>query len=319
MHGTWTNSPTGYAYQWQRCNSSGESCASISGATAQSYMPATEEVGHTLRVAETAGNAGGSSGPALSPATAVVVPPAPLNNTLPSIVGSAQQGQTLTEVHGTWTNSPAGYTYQWLRCNSSGESCASISGATAQSYIPVAEDVEHKLRVTETASNAGGASGPEASPATALVHPLPEEATSLYTDVAPSLEPQPGDPPLLRPTAPSISVRSITVNRHGLAVIPVRCPISATGGCRGKITITVHIVESRPGHASAARCARGCRPLATTNYEARAGQRVRVRVHIASFGRRLLTRHSSVRVTLTATSVAGGQTATVTRTVAMKA
>ena len=60
-------------------------------------------------------------------------------------------------------------------------------------------------------------------------------------------------------------------------------------------------------------------PLGTTNYEARAGQKVRVRVHIASFGRRLLSAKKSVRVTLTATSVSEGLTATVTRAIALKA
>jgi hypothetical protein len=39
--------------------------------------------------------------------------------------------------------------------------------------------------------------------------------------------------------------------------------------------------------------------------------------HIASFGRRLLKGRTSVRVTLTATSVADGQTATVTRAIKM--
>ena len=29
--GSWSNGPTGYAYQWQDCNSSGSGCASISG------------------------------------------------------------------------------------------------------------------------------------------------------------------------------------------------------------------------------------------------------------------------------------------------
>jgi YVTN family beta-propeller protein len=318
-HATWTNSPTGYTYQWQRCNASGEGCGPISGATSQTYGLVAEDVGHELRVAETAGNAGGSSSPAVSAATGVVVPLVPVNSTPPSITGSAQQGQALSEAHGTWTNSPTGYTFQWQRCNASGESCTSIPGATTANYTPVAEDVGHELRVSESASNAGGTGGPDVSATTAPIAPLPEEATSLYTDAAPSLEPQASDPPVLRPTAPAISVRSITVNRHGLAVIPLRCPASATGGCRGKVAITIHIVESRPGRASAARCARGCRPLATTNYEARAGQRVRVRVHIASFGRKLLTRHSSVRVTLTATSVAGGPPATYPRASTMRA
>jgi YVTN family beta-propeller protein len=318
VHGTWTNSPTGYTYQWQRCTASGESCSAISGATAQTHGLVAEDVGHELRVQETAVNAGGSSSPAASAATAVVVPLAPVNSTLPSITGRAQQGQTLTEVHGTWTNSPTGYTYQWQRCNASGESCTSIPGAIAQSYMPGAEDVGHTLRVQESASNSGGTSGPETSPATALVNSVPEETTSLYTDVAPSLDPQPSVPPVARPIAPAILVRSITVNRHGVAVIPIRCPASATGGCRGRITITVHVAEPRARRAAAARCARGCRPLAATNYEARAGQKVSVRVHIASFGRKLLKSHSSVRVTLTATSLAGGRTATVSRAITMK-
>jgi YVTN family beta-propeller protein len=115
-----------------------------------------------------------------------------------------------------------------------------------------------------------------------------------------------------------ISIRSVTVNRHGVAVIPVSCPASAPGGCRGKITITTTIARPGAHRARAARCARGCRPLGTASYEARAGQKVRVRVHIASFGRRLIAAKKSVRVTLTATSVAGAETATLTRTIAMK-
>ena len=126
----------------------------------------------------------------------------------------------------------------------------------------------------------------------------------------------PGDP---RPARVLISIRSITINRHGVGVIPIRCPPSAVAGCRGRVTITVHVAEPRARHAGAARCARGCRPLASTNYEARAGQKIRVRVHIASFGRKLLRTHSSVRVVLTATSVAAGQTATLTRSIAMRA
>jgi YVTN family beta-propeller protein len=130
--------------------------------------------------------------------------------------------------------------------------------------------------------------------------------------LAPSLT---GDP---RPTPVLISIRSVTVNRHGNAVIPVTCPASASAGCRGTITITVQIAQPHAKRASAARCARGCRPLGTTNYQARAGQKVNVRVHIASFGRRLLSVKKSVRVTLTASSVAAGQSVIVTRAISLK-
>jgi YVTN family beta-propeller protein len=124
----------------------------------------------------------------------------------------------------------------------------------------------------------------------------------------------PGDP---RPTRVVISIRSAAVNRHGVAVIPLRCPADAAGGCHGKITITIQVSAPRGKRARASRCARGCRPLGTSSYEARAGQKVRVRVHIASFGRRLLKQRRSIHVTLTATSVSGGQTATVTRAIAL--
>jgi len=317
VHGAWTNPPIlSYAYQWQRCNSSGESCTSISGATSQAYTPSAEDVGHELRVQETAGNFNGPGSPATSAATSVVVPPVPVNSAPPTITGTAQQGQTLSEVHGSWTNAPTGYGYQWQRCNSAGEGCTSISGASSQAYMPSAEDVGHELRVQETAANAGGL-GSAVAQATGVVGAPPLQATGLVTTVLSSLAP--GDPPPARPTNVVLSIRSVSVNRRGVAVIPLSCPASATGGCRGKVTITIHIVEGHTRRASAARCARGCRPLGTTNYEARAGKKVSVRVHIASFGRRLLKSHSSVRVTLTATSVAAGQTASVSRAIEMKA
>ena len=170
-HGEWMNFPTGYSYQWLRCNSSGASCASISGASGEAYVPVAEDVGHKLRVAETAFNPGGSSAPEDSEATAVVVPPVPVDSTVPTISGTAQQGQTLTESHGTWSNSPTAYTYRWMRCTSTGTGCVAIGGATNQTYSPIAEDVGHKLRVTETASNAGGSGSAAESKVTAVVVP----------------------------------------------------------------------------------------------------------------------------------------------------
>jgi hypothetical protein len=71
-HGIWSNEPTTYAYQWERCNGSGNSCVAIGGATAQSYTLSAADVGSTLRVAETATNSEGSSEPHVSAATVVV-------------------------------------------------------------------------------------------------------------------------------------------------------------------------------------------------------------------------------------------------------
>ena len=171
-HGSWSNEPTGYAYQWLQCDSLGSGCLPIAGATSQTYVPVAADVGHALKVEETATNAGGS-GSATSAATAavaavVVIPPPPANSSPPTISGSAQQGQTLTEAHGSWTNEPTGYAYQWLQCDSLGSGCLAIAGATSQTYVPVAADVGHALKVEESATNAGG-SGSATSAATAAV------------------------------------------------------------------------------------------------------------------------------------------------------
>ena len=70
--GGWSGSPSAYAYQWRRCNSSGASCADIGPAAASSYLVQAGDVGSTLRVRVTASNGSGAGPPADSAATAVV-------------------------------------------------------------------------------------------------------------------------------------------------------------------------------------------------------------------------------------------------------
>ena len=74
--GAWANGPTAYAYQWERCDASGASCATIGGATANGYTPGPADYAQTLRVAVTASNSAGSSAPATSAATGQVTAPA---------------------------------------------------------------------------------------------------------------------------------------------------------------------------------------------------------------------------------------------------
>jgi hypothetical protein len=334
--GSWSGSPTSYAYQWRRCDAAGSACASIGGATTATYMPVAGDVGSTLRVVVTATNAAGSAG-ATSAQTAVVQAPsvshvfgnqtigaargdygdgesrlsrytlpqagavtriavytdgnapgatdsqqvarmliyavasdgnpgallatsaefvvvrgqaprwveaampapvnlaagdyflgvhggpgtnvmtsyygttggqsrgnngdayadgalnphgppehvgtrtyaiaaaytpasvaAPANTALPSISGTAQQAQTLTASAGSWSGSPTSYAYQWRRCDTAGAACTAIAGATGASYAAAAGDVGSTLRVSVTATNAGGSTA-ATSAATALV------------------------------------------------------------------------------------------------------------------------------------------------------
>src|SRR5205807_2108427 len=133
------------------------------------YVPVAGDVGHTLKVQETASNEAGASSPASSSASSVVAAPPPLNKTVPTITGTAQQGQTRTAHSGNWDGEPTSFAYQWLQCDGAGNSCTAISGATSQTYVAVAGDVGHTLKVEEIATNAGGSGGPATSGATAVV------------------------------------------------------------------------------------------------------------------------------------------------------
>ena len=99
--------------------------------------------------------------------------PLALSTSPPTISGTPDPGQTLTEAHASWTSDPTAYTYQWEQCDASGGGCVPISGAIGESYTVAQGDVGHTIRVQEVASNAAGASAAATSPATAVVPPLP--------------------------------------------------------------------------------------------------------------------------------------------------
>ncbi len=116
------------------------------------------QIGDTLRVIVTAENAAGSKS-ATSAATAVVTTGPPVNTTLPAVSGRAEDGQTLSASTGAWAGTePFSYTYQWELCNSAGEGCANITGATSSTYALGPGDVGDTLRVAVTAKNSVGSS-----------------------------------------------------------------------------------------------------------------------------------------------------------------
>jgi WD40 repeat protein len=168
----WSHSPTSFAYQWKHCDSRGLSCVAISQATAHSYTLAQSDVGKTLRVAVVASNSAGHSAPATSARTAVVTGSTlepPVNQTLPTISGSALVGQQLSALPGSWSNSPTSYAYKWTRCSATGSNCVAIAGAGSATYTIAAADKGSTLRVSVIASNTGGESKPATSAQTAVV------------------------------------------------------------------------------------------------------------------------------------------------------
>jgi Calcineurin-like phosphoesterase len=62
--GTWANAPTSYGYQWQRCNTG--ACQNV-GAPASTYLLGSSDVGSTVLVSVTAGNASGSGSATSAP------------------------------------------------------------------------------------------------------------------------------------------------------------------------------------------------------------------------------------------------------------
>ena len=143
-----------FSYQWQRCSSTGTSCANIPGATASTYKLTTADGGHVVRSTVRATNVNGVSPPAGSAGTKMVVD-VPAATKAPHISGRARVGKKLSGSHGAWTYSPA-FAYQWLRCNAHGRSCKSISHATHAKYKLTKRDAKHRLRLRITATNAAG-------------------------------------------------------------------------------------------------------------------------------------------------------------------
>jgi len=155
-NGTWSNSPTSYAYQWQRCATDGTACGDISGATSQSYTLVSGDVHHTLRVAVTAKNSDGAA-TARSDATDVAGSKnGPSNTVRPSVSGSAVVGETLTVSNGSWSPSATSFQRQWQRCDSDGTSCLNIDGATGTTYGVRTIDAGNRLRALVTAHTSAG-------------------------------------------------------------------------------------------------------------------------------------------------------------------
>ena len=156
-NGSWTNNPVPpFVYDWQRCDSGGSNCADIPGATNQNYQLTSDDISHTVRSCVTAHNNAGSSSAACSTTTAVVTaPPSPVNTAAPTISGTAAQGRQLTIAdNGTWSNNPTSFSDQWQRCDSAGNNCSDIGGATNSVYTLTGDDVGGKVRVVVTAHNA---------------------------------------------------------------------------------------------------------------------------------------------------------------------
>ena len=89
--GTWSGSPTSFAYQWRICGTQGEACHDISGATGTEYSIKSADLGNTIRLQVTGTNADGSD-TATSVPTALIVAaatPTPASDGCPKLAAGA--------------------------------------------------------------------------------------------------------------------------------------------------------------------------------------------------------------------------------------
>ena len=95
---------------------------------------------------------------------------APKNTGAPAIGGTVPVGQTLTASVGQWSSSLpiTFFSYLWARCDSNGDHCANIGGATKATYTIQSADNGHRLLVYVTANTAAGYTTAHSAP-TAVV------------------------------------------------------------------------------------------------------------------------------------------------------
>jgi hypothetical protein len=158
--GTWFSTETiSYSYQWQTCTEEGE-CTNITGATSATYKLIEGDIGLAMRVIVTAKNSLGTASAESEQSEIVGAVGPPANTIRPVINGTVKQGERLVAGNGSWSGSrPLSYYYRWERCNTAGESCASIESATKPSYTVAGADVGSTLRVKVTAKNSLDSAG----------------------------------------------------------------------------------------------------------------------------------------------------------------
>ena len=164
--GGWVSAlPLGsYTFAWLRCDTAGNGCAAIPGATAAVYTAQRSDVGRTLRVAVTASSSAGSATAASNAVRIGALKPQ--SRTAPSIRGRAKVGRVLRASPGRWSGSaPFRFRYLWLRC---GARCHAIPGAMHPAYRVRLADLRKRLRLRVTASNsrlpAGGSVAKTSAP-----------------------------------------------------------------------------------------------------------------------------------------------------------
>lgn len=154
--GSWTNTPTSYAYQWQRDDMGSGLPNAIAGATASTYVLQGADDGSHITCTVTGINANGSGLANSNQVGIILQPSAPVNLSAPFLLTpSPIVGLACTVAVGTWLymNGTGTYSYQWQRNDNVGGGWINITGQTYSVYTPQLSDVGASLLCQVTATN----------------------------------------------------------------------------------------------------------------------------------------------------------------------
>jgi len=94
--GTWSGSPTSFAYEWRRCDAAGAGCTTIVGATTSSYALTPDDIGATLSLIVTATAKGGSQATVVPTTQAIAAAPVPAPLVGPVVAQAGVAGAVIT-------------------------------------------------------------------------------------------------------------------------------------------------------------------------------------------------------------------------------
>lgn len=163
-NGSWTGGPTTYAYEWDRCDSSGSNCSQIEGATTNTYTLAAADVGSTIRSTVTASNSVGSTS-ATSTATAVVDSS---GSGITRVQSAAAQGTNVRSVTTAFpgANTAGDLIIAFVRASTTTQYVA-VSDSRGNSYVEAVRQAQtsdgHQIRIFYARNVAGGSNAVTAS------------------------------------------------------------------------------------------------------------------------------------------------------------
>jgi lysozyme len=94
--GTWSGSPTSFAYEWRRCDAAGAGCTTIVGQTTSSYTLTPDDIGATLSLVVTATGKGGSQATVVPTTPVISEAPVPAPLVGPVVAQAGAAGAVIT-------------------------------------------------------------------------------------------------------------------------------------------------------------------------------------------------------------------------------